>query len=269
VGAGHDDYFDPEVAVHDLAHFTSDDAAECSATIRDAGAGANSLEEVATRIVRFLRSDLTSAGLQPPKPPKPASAAPSPVPPAALVRCFVTVPYGELDTDLQAFARGMLGTVAPTPEMKCLTLLASAGDLPDWNGRLGSRRHRALPLASEQNALRSPMIAQLMEQFGLELGSVVTPDAEILLGAKTRQLGVFHVAEAPGSPFIPAQRDFVIPFGIRSVVGFGGLFPSGDFFAFVIFARCVIPRETAELLGQLSLSAQSALLPFAEGRRFA
>jgi hypothetical protein len=254
--------------VHDLAHFTPDDAAECSAAIREAGVGASSLEEVATRIVRFLRSDLTSRDVQAAKPPGRARPAPSPAPPGALVRCFVTVPYGELDADLQAFARDMLGTVAPTPEMKCLTLLASAGDLPDWNGRLGSRRHRTLPLASEQNALRSPMIAQLMEQFGLELGSVVTPDAEILLGAKTRQLGVFHVAEAPGSPFIPAQRDFVIPFGIRSVVGFGGLFPSGDFFAFVIFARCVIARETAELLGELSLSAQSALLPFANGRRF-
>jgi hypothetical protein len=255
--------------VHDLAHFTSGDAAECGAAIREAGVGANSLEEVATRIVQFLRSDLTSAELPPSRPSGPARPAPPPVPPGALVRCFVTVPYGELDADLQAFARDMLGSVAPTPAMKCLTLLASAGDLPDWNGRLGSRRHRALPLASEQNALRSPMIAQLMEQFGLELGSMVTPDAEILLSASKRQLGVFHVAEAVGSPFIPAQRDFVIPFGIRSVVGFGGLFPTGDFFAFVIFARCTIRREAAELLGGLSQSAQSALLPFADGRRFA
>jgi hypothetical protein len=52
-------------------------------------------------------------------------------------------------------------------------------------------------------------------------------------------------------------------------VGFGGLFPTGDFFAFVIFARCTILRETAELLGQLSASAQSALLPFVGGQRFA
>ncbi len=266
---GHDDYSGHEVAVHDLTHFTSDDAAECGVAIRDAGVGASSLEEVATRIVRFLRSDLTSAELVPSRRPASVGAAPDPLPPGALVRCFVTVPYRELDADLQAFARDMLGSVAPTPEMKCLTLLASAGDLLDWNGRLASRRHRTLPLASEQNALRSPMIAQLMEQFGLELGTMVTPDPEILLHATTRQLGVFHVAEAPGSPFIPAQRDFVIPFGIRSVVGFGGLFPSGDFFAFVIFARCTISRETAELLGQLSLGAQSALLPFAEGRRFA
>jgi hypothetical protein len=255
--------------MHDLAHFTSDDAAECGTMIREMSIGATSLEEVATRIVHFLRFDLASAELAPDDTQGHTRATPVSLPAGALVRCFVTVPYGELDADLQAFARGMLGPVAPTPEMKCLTLLASAGDLPDWNGRLGSRRHRALPLASEQNALRSPMIAQLMEQFGLELGSMVTPDAEILVGADKRQLGVFHVAEAAGSPFIPAQRDFVIPFGIRSVAGFGGLFPSGDFFAFVLFARCTIRRETAELLGELSLSAQSALLPFTDGRRFA
>ena len=255
--------------MHDLTHFTSGDAAECGAAIREAGAGANSFEEVATRIVQFLRSDLTSAELPPSRPSGQGRTVPSPVPPVALVRCFVTVPYRELDADLQAFARDLLGDIAPTPAMKCLTLLASAGDLPDWNGRLGSRRHRTLPLASDQNALRSPMIAQLMEQFGLELGSFVAPDAEILLGAKARQLGVFHVAEAAGSPFIPAQRDFVIPFGIRSVAGFGGLFPAGDFFAFVIFSRCTIHREAAERLGGLSPSARSALLPFAEGRRFA
>jgi len=255
--------------MHDLAHFTSDAAAECGTAIREASIGASSLEEAATRIVRFLRSDFTSPEPAAASTPSRGRAAPVSLSAGALVRCFVTVPYGELDADLQAFAKDMLGPIAPTPAMKCLTLLASAGDLPEWNGRLGSRRHRALPLASQQNALRSPMIAQLMEQFGLELGSVVTPDAEILLGAEKRQLGVFHVTEAAGSPFIPAQRDFVIPFGIRSVVGFGGLFPTGDFFAFVIFARCTIHRETAELLGQLSASAQSALLPFVGGPRFA
>src|SRR5579863_2554795 len=99
--SGHDDYFDHEVAVHDLAHFTSADGAECGAAIRETGVGANSLEEVATRIVQFLRSDLTSAELPPSRPSGPARAAPPPVPPSALVRCFVTVPYGELDADLQ------------------------------------------------------------------------------------------------------------------------------------------------------------------------
>ena len=38
---------------------------------------------------------------------------------------------------------------------------------------------------------------------------------------------------------------FVVPFGIRSVLGFGGILPSGNLVAFILFVRCGIRPETA------------------------
>ena len=48
---------------------------------------------------------------------------------------------------------------------------------------------------------------------------------------------VFHVPEAFDNPLIPAQEDFVLPYRIKSVLGFGGLLPSGDIFAVILFLK--------------------------------
>ena len=74
--------------------------------------------------------------------------------------------------------------------------------------------------------------------------------------------------DAAGSEYVPAQRDFVEPFGIRSVVGFGGLLPSGYVFAVVMFARVTVSPEAAEAFTSLTFATQLALLPFVEGRLF-
>ena len=55
-----------------------------------------------------------------------------------------------------------------------------------------------------------------------DVSTVVRPDRELLLGLDQRQYNVFHVPDANGSPFIPAQTEFVVPCGVRSVLGFGG-----------------------------------------------
>ncbi|MDQ6691403.1 MAG: sensor histidine kinase, partial [Candidatus Dormibacteraeota bacterium] len=56
-------------------------------------------------------------------------------PDCVLVRFYRTVRYERLPTDLQSFARATLGPESPRPDMKCLTLMATAGDLPEWNSR--------------------------------------------------------------------------------------------------------------------------------------
>ena len=73
---------------------------------------------------------------------------------------------------------------------------------------------------------------------------------------------VFYVPEAHGSSCVPAQDTFVIPFGIRSVVGFGAMLPTGNLFAVILFSRTPISRDTAEMFGSLALSAKVAVLPF-------
>src|SRR5262249_41137651 len=134
-----------------------------------------------------------------------------------------------------------------------------------WNDRRGSAGHRAIPLASEAMVRRSPMIAQLVSQLGLEVATLLEPDPQLLVDLEQRSYNVFHVADARGSPYVPAQESFVIPHGIRSVIGFGGLFPSGNLFAVILFTTTPIPRETADLFRPLALSVKLAVMPF-EGR---
>ena len=221
---------------------------ECGAQLRMLGDGASSLEETADRTVRYLYDHLidTATGKRA----------------CALVRFFKTHPFEALAPELQAFARSMLGRDEPFPGMRCLTLMATTGERPEWQAPERSVGHKAIPLPSSHAVAQAPMISQLVEQLGLEVSSLVRRDDHILLDAEQRTYNVFYVPEARGSPYIPAQDDFVIPLGIRSVLGFGGILPLGDLFAVILFSKSYIPRETSELFKPLALCTKVAVLPF-------
>jgi hypothetical protein len=70
---------------------------------------------------------------------------------------------------------------------------------------------------------------------------------------------VFHVAEARGSSAIPAQEEFVIPYGVRSALGFGGVLRSGDLFAVIMFTKVPINDETAGRFRNLALEVKTLL----------
>ncbi|MCP2731394.1 hypothetical protein [Limnofasciculus baicalensis] len=107
-----------------------------------------------------------------------------------------------------------------------------------------------------------PMILQLIGQFGLEIGTVLEPNPDLLIEFEQKKLNVFHVSEALGSPYIPGQESFVIPFAIKSVLGFGGLLPSGNLFAIIMFSKVHITQRTAEIFKTLASNVKSVLLPF-------
>jgi hypothetical protein len=88
----------------------------------------------------------------------------------------------------------------------------------------------------------------------------------VLIDDQQQTYNVFFVPEAEGSPFVPAQANFVVPFGIRSVLGFGGMLPSGNLFAVIIFSKVAVPRNAANLFATIALSLRLALLRF--DRRF-
>jgi hypothetical protein len=113
------------------------------------------------------------------------------------------------------------------------------------------------------------MIAQLIRQFGIDAGAFVSPDPAFMVDAAQHNFNVFHVPDAVGSPSIPAQEEFVLPFGIQSVLGFGGLLPAGELFAIIMFSKRAIPRSTADLFRPLALNTKVAILPFANDRVFA
>lgn len=146
--------------------------------------------------------------------------------------------------------------------MKCLTLFGTAGERPEWNDRNRSRRYRSIPITDKQVLSQFPMVSQLLQQLGVEVESKMQPKSDTRADRTERTLNVFYVAEAKGSPFVPAQEEFVIPFGIESILGFGGVFPSKEFFTIILFSREKISRETAELFKPLAVSVRSALVPF-------
>jgi hypothetical protein len=241
--------------MYDLSRFSLSDMTRCGIELRKLGSDATSMEEVADRIVHTLFRQLRTPDLRDPA--------------CALVRMFVTMPYAELDEPEQQFVRGVLGGEPDAPTMKCLTLLGTAGEQERWNSRRQSEGHRALPLRSEESVARSPMIAQLIRQLGVEIGPLLSPRGDLVLDIDQHTYNVFHVPEAPGSPHIPAQREFVQPHQIRSVLGFGGLLPSRELYAIILFSKLAIPREVADLFKTLALNVKLPLLPFVGGRTFA
>lgn len=232
--------------------FALTDMTRCGIELRRLGKGAGSMEEAAQNIAEYFYTSLRTEHDRPA---------------CALVRMYVTAPYSELQDELQEFAKGLVGD-ATNPGMKCLTLLGTSGEENDWNSRRRSVGHKALPLQSAESIAKSPMINALIRQLGIPVATLLDSDQRIMLDEHQHTFNVFHVPDAAGSPYIPAQENFVIPHGIRSVLGFGGMLPDGEMFAIIIFSKLCIPRERAELFNTLALNAKLAILPFAGKQLF-
>ena len=237
---------------HDLARFSLRDMIECGRALRLAAESAGSMEGAASAIVHYLYAHL--AGAEGPN--------------CALVRCFKTHRLGQLPEELLRAARSTMVQKEPSPELPCLTLLATAGDCPEWNDRRRSRGHAAIPLESVEMVERAPMIASLIGQMGLGIEATLYPNPQLILDADQHAFNVFHVEHAVGDASIPAQKDFVLRYGVQSVLGFGGLLPSGDLFAVILFSKVPIRRRTATLFRTIALGVKLALLPHTRGRIF-
>lgn len=238
----------------DLANFKMSEMIECGAAMRELGKKARSMEESASRIVSYLYNQFIDQNTG-----KRAFA---------LVRFFKTHPYGDLDEELQGFAQSLMGKRRVSRRTKCLVLLATVGENPLWNSRKNSKGHKAIPLPSEQVVSQIPMISQLVYQLGLKINDVIKPNPALLVELEQKTFNVFYVSETAGSPFVPAQQDFVIPYGIKSALGFGGLFPNGDLFAAIMFSKVFVSRDVADMFKTLSLSTKMAILPFWDERIF-
>lgn len=239
--------------MYDLETFTLRDMTEFGSALRKLGSGAESMEEVANRIVHYIYNHLINR----------QTGQRS----CALVRFYKTHPYGELDAELREFAQTLLGDQSTSAELKCLTLLATVGDKPEWNLRIKSVGHQAIPLPSEKVVTQIPMISQLVRQFGLEVNTVLKPAPNLLLDLAQTSFNVFHVSDAVGSPYLPAQEEFVIPFKIKSALGFGGILPSGHLFAIIIFSKVPITQAVAHMFKPIALNVKMAVISF-EGAIF-
>jgi hypothetical protein len=238
-----------------LMSFAQTDMYRCAIAVRNMDTDSNSMEETANRIVRYLYENLVD--------PKTGRSS------CALVRFFKTHPYGELTEDLQESAQAILKGRSILRSTKCLTLLATAGDEPHWNMRQASTGHQAIPLIDQDFVYRAPMILQLIQQFGLEVSSVIDPSPTLIEDTARMNFNVFYVPKALDSPYIPAQKEFVVPYDVKSVLGFGGMLPSGNLFAIILFSKTEISPETASLFKWISAYIRIAAAKFDRGPVFA
>jgi hypothetical protein len=242
----------------DLERFGLGEMLKCSLEVRRVARDEATFEAASMRICEYLYDELTGAD---------GNRA------CALVRCYKTHRFAALPNDLQRFARRAMRSggdpsIDPTPDMKCLALIATRGDETSWNERHLSSGHQAIPLPSPKIVQRAPMIAQLINEFGVQLSDVLQPSADVVRSLLGKTYGVFHVEQAAGSPYIPAQVQFVERYGIRSVLGFGGSLAGGELFAIILFTRVKVTPDAADRFRTVALDVKGSLLSFAEADVF-
>lgn len=213
--------------------------------IRAIGKGTESVEEIAERVTGILYNDLVD----------PDSGEKN----CVLVRFFQTVNYADLDPGLRAFGARLMAGHTLLPTTRCLTLLATNGEKPEWNSRKSSSGHQTIPLVSADVLKSIPMVSQLIRQLGLSIEGVTGPP-ELILETDQTSYGVFYIPEAEGSASVPAQSNFVVPYRVRSVLGFGGSLPAGHIYVVLMFARIHIPQATAEIFRNAAMNLKFTLL---------
>lgn len=235
-----------EAEAFDLTRFSLTEMIRCGMALRGCGM-ASTQEAVCSAMADQLRASLMG--------PDGDQACP-------LVRVYLTIPFDELPPDDRSWAQQMT-----EPELEgsvnCMTLMGTSGIESGWNDRKMSKGHRAIPLLSQQMVLRLPMISKLIEDLGVEIEAVIAPaDAEE--GPEKGEVdqkayNVFYVPEAKDATSIPDQ-EFVGRYGIRSVLGFGGLLPGRRLFAVILFSRIWIDPDVATHFKTIALNAKLALL---------
>ncbi len=242
----------PEVVRLSFAEFTPSQMIACGLQLRHlADRPVTSQEEIAQHISNFFYEALYSKN--------------SGERELVLTRVYRTVRAAHLPESLRT--KLPEGSADHT---RCLMLLGTSGQEEAWNRRTSSRHHQLIALKDEDFLRAAPMLASLFKSFGLELSEIVqNTSAPMLLNQHNALFNVFHVEQALGSESIPAQESFVQPYGVRSVVGFGGALPDGELFAVIAFSRTLISAQVAERFNTLALQTRIVMLEHLERPLFA
>ncbi len=176
----------------------------------------------------------------------------------ALARLFMCLPFKALPpAEAQAASAG--GDTLPADGL-VLCLLGTAGREPNWNERLKSVGHRAIPL-SAATIERAPMVARLLSDLNGGSAAAIEGHMTIRLMA-TRGNGIFHVesartaVDARGRNII--DRKFVEGYGIESVFGMAGPYLDGVNVVAILFSEAGVERAAADRYGSLINSFKMA-----------
>jgi hypothetical protein len=108
-----------------------------------------------------------------------------------------------------------------------------------------------------------PMLAASFEKMGISYAQLT----EGSTGATGIVEDYLLVGEARGSSLIPAQSGFVEPYGVESLLGVGGVLPSGRVFTSFIFTNTPMTDRVADRLRILPATLQRCLAKFDERDR--
>ncbi|MFG6102085.1 hypothetical protein D0962_33825 [Leptolyngbyaceae cyanobacterium CCMR0082] len=241
--------------MYSLETFTNTDVSHCAVALRNLEYESQNMEDAANRIVRYIYDSFLDSRTGDQE--------------LALVRFFKTHPFRELNPQLQREAQSIAQERYVPPSTKCLTLMATAGDEPQWNSRYKSNGHQAIPLIDEDFVRQAPMVFQLIQQFGLKVSTVVDTNSSLITKSPHKAFNVFYVPTALNSPYIPAQKKFVVPYRVKSVLGFGGMLPSNELFAVILFSKTFVPDQTANRFKFISAYIRVAVESFNRSNIFA
>jgi hypothetical protein len=238
---------------YDFAKFSLQNMTHCGDDLQQFGLKARNIEELANLMVHYFFDHFIVK--------KTGEKS------CALVRFFMTYPCASLDEELRRLTDKILNGQPVPQDAKCMVLLATAGLHPEWNSTRLSKGHRVIPLLNEDMVKQTPMLRELIYQLGIDASSVLNPDPAIAFELEKEIIKVYYIPDASESPYIP-QNDFAIPFGIKSVLGFGGILPTGNLFAMLIFSRVKIPRNTADMFKNIDLNVRMTVMPFVTEKIF-
>ena len=164
-----------------------------------------------------------------------------------LNRFFKSCTYVDLPEDIKIYIQHQEVKEEIHADNRYLTLLGTSGDLKEWKCRKDSKGHQALPLHDPHIVNNIPMLSALLSQIGFCVSEVVKTHENIIINKEEHDFCVFCIEDVRESKLIPKQSEFVEPFGIKSVLGFGGHYKSNHIYTVIIFSREKISKEMAKL----------------------
>ena len=228
-------------AVADLSRFGLADMARMAGVIRALGADQTSVAAFAQQVCRYIDEHLEHEnGMRQ----------------TVLVRIYATMSFSDLPV-LDQINGERNATVGLSDDTLCVALLASAGRKPAWNDRKASTGSRVVPLTSETDLRRTPLLVALGEQLGLDVPAYLVRSPEDRPHDHRPAYGHLLVRQASASTLVP-ERDFMVEHGVKTVLAVGGALPMGACFFLVLFSDAEVTPEAAEMFTMLAASLSLA-----------
>lgn len=175
-------------------------------------------------------------------------------PALALVRVYRLTRVEDLPPDLRA--------LVDPDELFVMSLTGTYGLQDEWRRRQDSAGHKVVPV----NKIAIPSLIPMFEQLLVRDMKADLPrlyETRNVIGSVRSTGGTFYIEDVPTSPVIPAQDTFVEPYGVKSLVGFGGLMAGSErlasLFVLVAFSRVHFTPEMADAFHRMHPFVGTAL----------